>query len=230
MWQQLVARAQRILNQSWVLMRPWLYRAFVSASALTRGPVLSAFKAVLHTLAALIVLFLEWGWQPLATALSAVIHFIGFKRLSAWLAGLPPYGALAMFVVPAVCLIPVKLFAVYLFATGHAAIGVGLIILAKVIGTAVVARIYMLTQPQLMEIGWFKSAHDKFMPWKDRMYAEIRSSQAWRTGRIVRVEIKRQTNRTWIGLKPQREWAANQFASLRAGLRNWLANLAKDLH
>ena len=220
MLQQLIARAERTVAEGWVVARPVLRRAWIQLSALLRGPV----RAVLQTLAALVLLFLEWGWEPLATALSGLIHYFGFKRLSAWVASLPPYGSLAMFAAPAVCLIPIKLFAVYLFASGHPISGVLLIIGAKLVGTAVVARIYILTQPQLMRIGWFKTFHDRFMAWKDQMYSQIRASDAWRQGRIVRVEVKRAANRTWIALRPQRAWAVSQARMLRT----WFEGVGKQ--
>ena len=220
MWQQLIARVQRTVARGWVSARPVLRRAGVYTLAFVRGPV----RAVLQTLAALLFLFLEWGWEPLATALSGLLQYFGFKRLSAWIAGLPPYGALAIFAVPAICLIPIKLFAVYLFASGHPIAGVLLIIGAKLVGTAVVARVYILTQPQLMQISWFKNFHDRFMAWKDRMYAGIRASDAWRQGRIVRVEVKRAVNRTWIALRPQRAWAVAQARIVRT----WFAGVGKQ--
>ena len=229
MWQQLFARTQRILIRSWDLARPKLHRAAITSIAFARGPLLAVLRPAFHTIAALVVLFLEWGWRPLEQALSRLSKYFVFARLEAWIATLPPYGALALFAAPAVSLFPLKLFAIDLFAKGHPALGVGLIIAAKVAGTAIVARIFILTQPQLMQIAWFRLAHDRFIPWKEAMFADIRASDVWRTGRIVRVEIKRQINRTWIGLKPQRDRIGRQTASLRADLRSWLANLTKQM-
>jgi hypothetical protein len=223
MWQDTIADVKRALAKARAAAQPKLRRAFVDVTAFVRGPLRGVVVHALQIVAALVILFLEWGWEPLAAVFAKFVQLFGFERLRDWIAGLPPYGALALFAAPAVCLIPVKLFAVYLFATGHPAVGVGLIVLAKLAGTAVVARIYMLTQPQLMRIGWFKTAHDSFMPWKDRMYAEIRASAAWRQGRIVRVEVKRALNRAWIGLKPQREWAAEQARFVRG----WFVNVGK---
>ena len=229
MWQQLVATVKRIALAAWAALRPWLRRAAVYVAAFARGPIKTAFKAVLQTIAALLVLFLEWGWRPLAHALAGLSKYLVFARLEAWVASLPPYGALALFAAPALCLLPLKLFALYLFATGHPALGVGLIIGAKIAGTAVVARIFMLTQPQLMQIAWFKAGHDRFIPWKESMFAEIRASAAWRTGRTVRVDVKRWVNRTWIGLKPQRAWVATQTSSVRQAIAGFLAGLRRDL-
>ena len=229
MWLQLVVNAKRTAGSAWALLRARLWRVAVQALALARGPAKSVLKPVLQTIAALLVLFLEWGWRPLAYALAGLSKYLVFARLEAWVAALPPYGALALFAAPALCLLPLKLFALYLFATGHPALGVSLIIGAKIVGTAVVARIFMLTQPQLMQIAWFRAAHDTFIPWKERMFTEIRASAAWRTGRAIRVDVKRWVNRTWIGAKPQRAWAASQMASVRQSIAGFLAGLRRDL-
>jgi hypothetical protein len=229
MWQQRADCIKAAFTQSWAVARPIVQRTAVASLAFARGPLKVVVKALIQTLAALVVLFFEWGWQPLASLLGHVAQYFGFRRITAWILSLPPYGALALFAAPAVCLIPVKLFAVYLFASGHPVLGVSLLILAKVVGTAIVARIYILTQPKLMTIGWFKLAHDRFMPWKDRMFAEIRASAAWRTGRIIRVEVKRTVNRTWIALKPQRMWIAQTASVIRSQLATLVSRFAKGM-
>lgn len=234
MWQHLLSRFWlsrfgALLDKAIAFVRPRLRRATVAATAFARGPLRSVLKAVLQTVAALLVLFLEWGWRPLADALGRLSKYLVFARLEAWIAGLPPYGALAMFAAPAICLLPLKLVALYLFASGHPAVGVALILAAKVVGTAVVARIFILTQPQLMSITWFRRAYDVFMPWKERMFAEIRASAAWRTGRAIRVDVKRWINRTWIALKPQRRWASDQIANARLTIAGFLSGLLRSL-
>ncbi len=227
MWQQLIARIKDGLADGWAAANPWLRRAAVWSVAFMRGPVRGVAIVLLQTVAALIVLFEEWGWRPLEAGLARLHKYFVFARVEQWLKSLPPYGALAMFAAPAICLFPLKLLALYLFATGHPVIGVGLIGAAKVAGTAVVAHIFVLTQPQLMQIGWFKAAYERFMPWKERMFAEIRASAVWRNGRYVRVEVKRWVNRTWISLKPQREWVKAQARSVKADVLAWIARLSK---
>lgn len=229
MWQQLVARTKSALLRAQVAAYPWLRRAAVWFVAFLRGPVRSVAKTALQIVAALLVLFLEWGWRPLEAALARLSKYFVFAKFEAWLKALPPYAALAMFAAPAVCLFPLKLLALYLFATGHAVLGVGLIAAAKIVGTAIVAHIFMLTQPQLMQIGWFKAAYDRFMPWKERMLAEIRASAVWRNGRFARVEIKRWVNRTWIALKPQREWVRAQAVAAKASILSWIGRLSKPV-
>jgi hypothetical protein len=229
MWQQRVAQLKRFAHDAWVATRPHVRRAGVAAVTFVRGPLRSAALVIAQTVAALVVLFLEWGWGPLERALAGLSKYLVFARLEAWVRALPPYGALALFAAPAVCLFPLKLLALYLFATGHPVLGIGLIAAAKIVGTAIVARIFILTQPRLMEIGWFKAGYDRFMPWKEAMFAHIRASAAWRTGRAVRVSVKRWINRTWLAWAPQRAKLIRAVLALRTDVVAWLANLAKGL-
>ncbi len=133
---------------------------------------------------ALIVIFEEWGWQPLARAVAALARYKPWAMLEGWIAGLPPYGALGVFAMPAVLLFPLKLLAVYLFANGKVLLGTGLLIGAKLTSTAFVARIFALTKPALMRIGWFARAYAWFVPWEEAALAWLRSSWAWRVGRV----------------------------------------------
>jgi hypothetical protein len=143
-------------------------------------------RRVLEVLFAILLLFEEWGWKPLARAMAWLGEFRLVARAERLVAGLPPYGALAAFVGPSLVLFPLKLLALYLIATGHALLAGLLFIGAKVVGTAVLARLYMLTSPKLMQIPWFARLHDRLMPWKDALFAKIRASWAWRYGRIVK--------------------------------------------
>ena len=229
MWQQLGEQMKNAAAEAWIAAKSWLRPPAIWLVAFIRGPVRALATTVLQIIAALAVLFLEWGWRPLEEALSRLSKYFVFARVEAWIKSLSPYGALAMFAAPAIGLFPLKLIALYLFATGHPILGVGLIGGAKVAGTAIVARIFVLTQPQLMQIGWFKAAYDRFMPWKEQMFAEIRKSAVWRNGRIVRVEIKRWVNRTWISLKPQRDWVRLQAINVKAEVTAWIAKFSKQM-
>jgi hypothetical protein len=229
MWTTLVSRVLGGAAQAAAVAWPWLRYLVLLAIWLVRGPLWRAAVLVLQTLAAFILLFEEWGWRPLAAALKQLSKYVVWARLEAWIVSLPAYGALALFAAPAVCLFPLKLFALYLFATGHPVLGVALIAGAKIVGTAIVARIFILTQPKLMQIGWFATIYNTVMPWKERMFAQIRQSAAWRYGRIARVVAKREAGRLWTQLKPWRVWGRAKFGALRTqlnaqwqGLRTWL--------
>lgn len=223
MWTTAFNRVKAEAAQAATFAWPWMRYLVLLAIWLVRGPLWRAAVLVLQTIAALVFLFEEWGWRPLAAALKRLSKYLMWARLEAWIVGLPAYGALALFAAPAVCLFPLKLFALYLFATGHPWLGVALIAGAKIVGTAVVARIFLLTQPKLMGIGWFAALYNTVMPWKERMFEQIRQSAAWRYGRIARVGVKREASRLWTALKPWRVRARGQFEALRIQLRaRWM--------
>lgn len=124
-------------------------------------------------LAALVVLFEDWLWDDLLRLAAALGRLPVLRRLEAWIAKLPPYGALACFAAPSLLLIPVKLIALWCLAHGQAALGLATALAAKVIGTALVARIYALTETQLLQIHWFAALHAAFVRFKTRVYARL---------------------------------------------------------
>jgi hypothetical protein len=91
---------------------------------------------------------------------------------------LPPWGALCLFVLPGLLLLPVKLLALMAIAHGHAVSGIATIVIAKLGGAAVVARLYALTLPTLLAVGWFARCHGWFMMLKNRWVGRLRASQA----------------------------------------------------
>lgn len=96
-------------------------------------------------LAAIFVLLEDWLWDDLLRLMAAIGRLPVFRQLEMLIASLPPYLSLAVFAIPSLLLIPVKLAAVWLIAHGQQMLGVLMVIGAKVVGTALVARIYSLT-------------------------------------------------------------------------------------
>ena len=126
-----------------------------------------------------------------------------------WIAGLPPYGALVALGIPAAFLFSAEVFGVYLVATGRLATAAVVVLLAKLVSTALIARIFLLTKPALMQIGWFQRACDSFVPWQDQLFAWVRGTWAWRYGRIVKWRVNGHLRRLrrWCGpisLRPGR--------------------------
>ena len=152
---------------------------------------LRPLRALLHWGVALVVLFEEWGWEPLARAAARLAWLPLLRGLERRIAALPPWPALAVFVVPGVLLLPVKLAALALMSQGHVATGLAVIIAAKLVGTALVARLFQLVQPALMRLGWFAAAYGRWTAWKAMVVARVRASRPWRVGRWVRRGVAR---------------------------------------
>lgn len=93
-----------------------------------------ALRALLLTLAAVVLLIEEWGWRPLAAWAGRLAAWPPWAHLEARIGGATPKLALALFLVPAVLLVPVKLVALWFIHQGHTLFGVGVIVAAKLIG------------------------------------------------------------------------------------------------
>src|SRR5262245_51446772 len=182
-----------------------LRRAGVAARGMAReglrraGPALAAAWRVvrpvlaraLEFLLALIIVFEEWGWRPLADLVGRLARWRPWAAVESLIIRLPPYAALVVFVLPSALLLPLKFLALFLVARGQVVLAGLLFIAAKVVATALVARLFMLTQPALMQIGWFAAAHDTVVPWKDALVERVHASWPWRIGRLWKERAKR---------------------------------------
>lgn len=147
--------------------------------------------APLRLLLALVILFEEWGWQPLQDLMARIGRLPVLRHLERGIAQLPPYAALVVFLLPGLALLPVKLGAVWLIGHGQKLLGLGVIVLAKLLGTAVVARLFTLTRPALMRLAWFASLHARWSRWKQALLDWVRASMLWRQARALRARLRR---------------------------------------
>ena len=151
--------------------------------------------APLIFLAALILMFEDWCWDLGARLLRHAGSWPPLRRLERRIVALSPRAALCLFVLPALLLFPVKVMALVAIARGHAVSGVGVIVVAKVLGAAVVARLYALTLPALLTLAWFARGHGSFMAVKDRWIARLRATATWRrcvlTTALLRALVRR---------------------------------------
>jgi len=141
-------------------------------------------------IAAIVILFEEWLWDDLQRLAAAVGRLPLFRQIESFIAGLPPYAALAMFGAPSLLLIPVKLVALYSIAHGQPALGLMVVIGAKIVGTALIARIYALTQPNLLRIGWFAFVHARFLAFKIRIHEAIKSTRVYKAARRLHMRMR----------------------------------------
>lgn len=130
-------------------------------------------------LAALIMFVEEWLWNHITDLTAWVARLPIFRSIEAKLATLPPYGALAVLVLPGTLLFPIKFAALYYMTHGHAAVGIGVIITAKLIGTAVVARMFAVCHTALMQIGWLQKLVNGIVSAKNWLYSRIKAMPAW---------------------------------------------------
>jgi hypothetical protein len=162
----------------------------------------SILRTTLQILLALIIVFEEWGWRPLADLLGRLARWRPWAALEYAIARLPPYAALLAFVLPSLLLLPLKFLALFLIANRQFMLASVLFIAAKLVATGLVARLFALTQPALMQIGWFAWTYDTVMPWKEALTEHVRASWPWRVARLWKERLRRLAAAQWRKLSP----------------------------
>lgn len=156
-------------------------------------------RTLLLSIAAIVIFIEEWGWEPLQAILGRIARWGPLAALEARIRSASPRMALALFGLPAVLLFPLKVAALWLIHAGHGVLGVAIIVLAKLIGTALLGRLFVLTERQLMQFAWFARALQWWLALKARVALwvreTVRRSAAWRALRALRMSLRRQVRR-----------------------------------
>jgi hypothetical protein len=121
---------------------------------------------------AVLFLFESWLWDNVKLALVWLAHASGLKdlepRLRAFVAGLSPVATLAVFALPALAILPLKLMAVAAIAHGHVLTGLGVIFAAKTLALGVTSFLFDASREKLLQLAWFA-----------RVYALVLRVNAW---------------------------------------------------
>lgn len=147
------------------------------------SPALQKLKRLLLTpfvwLVAAVFLIEEalWDWTAAVMARLGAVRAI--HAVERHIAALRPRWAFFAFLLPSATLIPAKLFGLHAIATGHWLLGSSVIILAKIAGLALFSRIFNLTRPALMQLGWFASFYTWVMFYRNRIHAYLDHWQAY---------------------------------------------------
>lgn len=162
----------------------------------------ATLRRALGVLLAVVIVFEEWGWRPLA----ALLGLLAQLRPIAWLEGqigaLPPWGSVCVFALPTLLFLPLKFAALWLIAGGHLVSAALLFAFAKVAGTAIFARIFQLTQPRLMELEWFARLYNWFLPWKEHLVEQARATEIWQATVRFKHAVKVAANDAWVQMRP----------------------------
>ncbi len=152
-------------------------------------------KAPLRLLLALVILFEEWGWEPLQRLMARVAQLPVLRQLEALIARAPPWAALLVFLIPGLLLLPVKIGALWLIAHGQRLLGLAVIVVAKLVGTAVAARLFTLTRPALLRMPWFARLYARWSAWKQLLLDWVRTSALWQGLQALRVQVRQMVRR-----------------------------------
>jgi hypothetical protein len=140
----------------------------------------NALWSLVVGLGTLLFIVEEWLWDTLTRGMRVLGRAPVIRQIEAWIARLPPAGAAFFFVLPSLLALPVKLVALHELATGHLLLGSLVILAAKLLATALFARLYVLTQPALLRVAWFVALREFVLRWRDWAYRQIEAHPAWR--------------------------------------------------
>jgi hypothetical protein len=156
-----------------------------------RHPIRGVLKPPLLLLAFLWVLLEEtlWRWARAIGGLIARIPV--FAALEGLILRMDARIVLLLFGIPIAALLPVKLAALWLFGTGHWLLGAGLLLLAKTVGTAFSARLYVAAEPKLMTIPAFAWARNWVVALAARAHAVLDALPAWQAVRRAMAAVHR---------------------------------------
>jgi hypothetical protein len=98
---RLAVRAALLAREAWRGLAPMLRAGWAA--------VRPALRTALEILVALIIVFEEWGWRPLADLLGRLARWRPWAAIEAVIIRLPPYVALVVFALPTLLLLPLKL-------------------------------------------------------------------------------------------------------------------------
>jgi len=137
-----------------------------------------------------LMLLEEYLWRGLKALMARLGRLAPIARIEARIAALPPAGAAAVFLIPGALALPFKLAAVWAMTQGHLALGLLVLLTAKLIATALFARLYTLCKPALMTVAWFVRLHDAINRAKAWAHAKLNSFSPWRLARRLLARLR----------------------------------------
>jgi hypothetical protein len=131
----------------------------------------------LWILLALVFLFEAWLWEHLRPLVARVVDLIAWerlkKRVAAAIEHLPPYPTLLIFLIPVILLFPLKLLGLWMLAHGSWLGAMAVLALAKIVSMGVMAFIFEVTRPKLLQLGWFRWLYEHILVWLEKAHALI---------------------------------------------------------
>lgn len=175
-------------------------------SARRRRPLRALWRLALFPLglaAHLLILFEEWVWERASQAMAALARAPAIQAIERRLASAPQAVAALAFLLPGAALFPFKLAGLYLIAHAHPILGAAVFVMAKIVGAALLARVWAVCEPALRRVGWLGSAIDWGIAKKDAIKAWVRSIWAVRVAKafIARVRVRARSFERRLGGK-----------------------------
>lgn len=154
----------------------------------------------LIVIAALLIWIEESLWVYFKNLTERFARLTWIQRYEAWLQRIPPYPTMIVFFLPGLGLLPVKMAAVWFIAQGHVGSGLAVIAGAKLIGTAIVARSFVICKPKLMTVSWFARSYEMILNIRRYFYDQVLNMPLYIE---VRTLLDKMVKRRFFGATPR---------------------------
>lgn len=137
-------------------------------------------KKILLSLLAIFLLIEEWLWDSLTAfgrSLSQCLHLEQFEQ---WLSRTTAAMALVAFIIPLLIVTPINLIAFKLLANGLILQSLLMEVLAKLLGTLLVARVFALAKPQLLTFTFLRITYTTITRWLQWAHQKIAETALYR--------------------------------------------------
>jgi len=135
--------------------------------------------------ASIVLLIAEWLWKWTTRGLARLARFRPVARAERWIGRLSPPFALALLLTPLLALVPFKVFAFVLMYVGHGALGITVLVVDKLVVTALFARLWQLTEPAITEIRFVRRGRDGFLRLRAMLHEWLERQPAYVEARAI---------------------------------------------
>jgi len=174
--------------------------------------------SILLWIVAAVLLFEEWFWIRSTRAMAKFAVMAHLTAVGHWIRRRPPGQALALFILPVLALYPFKVLALLALARGDIVLGGVALVAAKLVATAVFARLYELTEPAIVQFAWIRRGRAKFLHARASLHAWLEARPAYRRARtLIRRETAHLAHRYRVArrLQGRRRWRSGGRSDAR---------------
>jgi hypothetical protein len=143
------------------------------------------------------LIFEEWLWDTLKSYGAALAKALHLQRVEWWIANTSPTVALITLVIPSIVITPFNLYALFMIAHGMVIQGIILEVVAKLVGTLLLSRIFALTKTQLLTFGWFNYCYTKIMLTLNWAHAKIKATNTYKVAVEFKQTVKQRVKQLW---------------------------------
>ena len=144
-------------------------------------------KNLLLSFLAILQIIEEWFWELLTALGHKLIQWLHLKQIEQWLRRTSPIITLEAFSIPILIVAPINLVGFGLLANGLILQGILLEVLAKLLGTLLIARVFALTKPQLLTFALLMFIYTTITHWLHWAHEKIIETTVYRWAKQLKV-------------------------------------------